>query len=228
MDTLGIQALTERVRGIPEHQPLYTHDNLLVLLLVCFFVLAAVLSDRKGFLGNMLKGFFLPREDAEEGNTLRYLYMRIGMLGVSFVSAALLLSVYLAGSGALTMIFLVLLLALYGVKQGLFWLVNWTFFGRQRAELWRNSYSNWAVLSAIPLYSCALFAILSDWGCITATRVSLVVLFLLEIGLLFRSSHIFLVKKYGGLHLFVYLCALELMPLLILGKALVLYVCVRD
>ena len=100
MDTISIQALTDRVQGIPGHQPLYTHDCLVATLFVCFFVLAAVLSDRGGFLGNMLKGFFLPREDAEDTTTIRRLYMRRGMLGVTFVSGALLLSLCFINSAS--------------------------------------------------------------------------------------------------------------------------------
>ena len=96
-DTLAI-TWSEKVQGIPNHAPLYTDDLLVILLLGCFFIMAAVLSDKDGFLGGILKGFFLPREDSsEEGfNTLRGLYMRLGMLVVSFFSVAVLISAYIS------------------------------------------------------------------------------------------------------------------------------------
>ncbi|MBO7267761.1 MAG: DUF4271 domain-containing protein [Bacteroidaceae bacterium] len=231
-DTLAM-AWVERVQGIPDHVPLYADDLLVALLLGCFFVMSAVLSDKEEFLGGILKGFFLPREDAsgEAPNTVRALYMRLGMLVVSFLSVAVLISAYVLqrvdlglSIGALIMYSFVALLVLYVAKQGLYWIVNWTFFDTRRAELWRNCYDSWQMLSGVLAYLCALCVVFGDWSASTVVKALLVWLVLAEIGLFFKSFHIFLAKKYGGLQLFVYLCTLELIPLLFIGKALVLYV----
>lgn len=232
MDTVSIQMLPEKVQGIIDDAPLCTNNCLILILLVCFFVLSAVLSDKDNFLGNMLKGFFLPRESSEDApNTIRRLYMRIGMLSVLCISLALLLSVYvtqMTGNTSpnlqMTLQFSAFLIGLYIIKQSLFWVVNMTFFDRHRAVLWHNCYINWLALSSIPAFLFALFVVFIDSNPDTTTWLALTMLFFTEIGLFFRAFHIFFGKRYGVLHLFVYLCTLELMPLLFLGKALVLYV----
>lgn len=232
MDTVSTQMLPEKVQGIMNDAPLCTNNCLILTLLVCFFILSAVLADKDNFLGNMLKGFFLPRENSEDApNTIRRLYMRIGMLSVLCISLALLLSVYvtqMTGSTSpnlqMTLLFSALLIGLYIIKQGLFWVVNMTFFDRHRAVLWHNSYISWLALSSIPTFLFALFVVFIDPNPNTTTWLAFAMLFFTGIGLFFKAFHIFLAKKYGGLQLFVYLCTLELMPLLFLGKALVLYV----
>ena len=231
MNTIDIQT-AERIQGVPNDIPLYADNSLVMILLASFFVLSAVLADKDGFISDILKGFFLPRESSENlPNTMRRLYMRIGMLLVSFISGALLLSVYVSQMTEVTLpnskligLFFISLIALYTIKQGLFWIVNWIFFDRQQTLLWHSCYSNWAALSGIPLYICALFAVFGDWNANFIAWTVLIVLFLVEIGLFFRAFHIFLAKRYGSLQLFVYLCTLEVMPLLFIGKALILCV----
>ena len=231
MNTIDIQT-AERIQGVPNDIPLYADNSLVMILLASFFVLSAVLADKDGFISDILKGFFLPRESSENlPNTMRRLYMRIGMLLVSFISGALLLSVYVSQMTEVTLpnskligLFFISLIALYTIKQGLFWIVNWIFFDRQQTLLWHSCYSNWAALSGIPLYICTLFAVFGDWNANFIAWTVLTVLFLVEIGLFFRAFHIFLAKRYGSLQLFVYLCTLEVMPLLFIGKALILCV----
>lgn len=220
----------EQIQGIPNDLPLYADNYLVIVLLASFFILSAVLADKDGFIADILKGFFLPRESSENlPNTMRRLYMRIGMLLVSFISVALLLSVYVSQvtdinlpNSKLTGIFFIVLIALYAVKQGLFWIVNWIFFDRQQTALWYSCYSNWIALSGIPLYICSLFSVFMNWNAYIIAWIALIILFLIEIGLFFRAFHIFSTKRYGSLQLFVYLCTLEVMPLLFIGKALIL------
>ena len=223
----------ERIQGIPNNPPLYADNYLVVTLLVCFFILSAVLSDKDGFISDILKGFFLPRENSENSpnTTMRKLYMHIGMLLVSFISGALLLSVYVSQSKGLNLpdirltgTFFAAIIALYVIKQGLFWIVNWIFFDRQQTALWYSCYSNWLSLSGIPLYICILFSVFMNWSACIIAWTALIELSFMEIGLFFRAFHIFLTKRHGSLQLFVYLCTLEVMPLLFIGKALILYI----
>ena len=71
---------------------------------------------------------------------------------------------------------------------------------------------------------CRQIVALDSWsgGYLTPILI-FAMLFFTGIGLFFKAFHIFLAKKYGGLQLFVYLCTLELIPLLLVGKALVQY-----
>lgn len=223
---------TERIPGIPVMEPLYVNDCFVGVLLVSFFVLSVVLSCGWKMLEGILSDFFLPREYTKEGTkTTHALYMRLGMYSVSFMTTALFFAVYVIRHGALemaqgfrlTLLFLALLVAVYVLKQGLYRAVNWVFFDKVQALAWRWSYSNWVILSGILMFVISLSSVFFDLSAHALDILLVLYIVLIEICLFFKAFHIFYAKKYGVLLLIVYLCTLELMPLLLAGKALVLY-----
>ena len=223
---------TERIQGIPIVEPLYANDSFVCMLLACFFILSAALSSGGKMLEDILSDFFLPREYAKEGTkTTHALYMRLGMFSISFMATALFFAVYVIRSGAfemtqgfrLTLLFFVLLVAVYALKQGLYRAVNWVFFDKMQAVAWRWSYSNWVILSGVLMFLISLSSVFFDLSAHALSILLVSYVILVEICLFFKAFHIFYAKKYGVLLLIVYLCTLELMPLLLAGKALVLY-----
>ncbi len=221
-----------QIQAIPISQPHYANDLWVCGILACTFCMAAVLSDRKHYLTHLLKGFFLPRENAIEGvRTSNIVYLRISMYLVSLASASLLLALYVSGKTPTAMDAGMLWLTagigtglFYLLRIGLFAMTNRIFFDPATTKTWEQSYASWTILSSIPLFLMAVTAIFFN----LAPKA---ILFLLAIGgsalemcLLYKAFHIFSVKKYGILQIFVYLCTLELMPLLVAAKALVLFV----
>ena len=221
-----------QIQAIPISQPHYANDLWVCGILVCTFCMAAVLSDRKHYLTHLLKGFFLPRENAIEGvRTSNIVYLRISMYVVSLASAALLLALYISGKAPTTMEDGLLWLTagigtglFYLLRIGLFAITNRIFFDPTTTKAWEQSYANWSILSSIPLYLVAVVAIFTNLSSQAILLLLVICLSALEMCLLYKAFHIFSVKKYGILKIFVYLCALELMPLLVAGKALVLFV----
>ncbi len=221
-----------QIQAIPISQPHYANDLWVCGILVCTFCMAAVLSDRKHYLTHLLKGFFLPRENAIEGvRTSNIVYLRISMYVVSLASAALLLALYISGKAPTTMEDGLLWLTagigaglFYLLRIGLFAITNRIFFDPTTTKAWEQSYASWSILSSIPLYLVAVIAIFTNLSPQVILLLLTVCLAALEMCLLYKAFHIFSVKKYGILKIFVYLCALELMPLLVAGKALVLFV----
>ena len=230
---MGLMNLVaEPVPHVLVSPPCYADNFMVCMLLVCAFILAAVLSDRKGYLLQLLKGFFLPRESAIEGvRTTRVVYLRIGMYIVNLISAAQLLAIYVAersswtyGYGRLCLFSGMAIALFYLVKMLLFALTDRIFFDFSTTKAWEQSYARLTILSGVPLFLMAVVAVFFNVSLNVLLCMFFVVLILLEICLLYRAFHIFLSKKYGILQFFVYLCALELMPLLVMGKALVLFV----
>lgn len=225
-------ALAERVQGIPVLQPLYTDDLMVGGLIVCALILAAVMSDRKYFLSRLLKGFFLPRENAVESvRTTNVIYMRLGMHIVTFVSAGLLLTAYASGTSLgiaynnfLWLFASIAVLSFHLLRRLLFIMTDRIFLDSATSSAWENNYTNWAVLSGIPLYLSAVITIFFNLAPSNILRLLGICIILLELCLLYKAFHIFSSKKHGILQLFVYLCTLELIPLLVAGKALVLFV----
>ena len=221
-----------QIQAIPISQPHYANDLWVCGILVCTFCMAAVLSDRKHYLTHLLKGFFLPRENAIEGvRTSNIVYLRISMYVVSLASAALLLALYISGKAPTTMEDGLLWLTagigaglFYLLRMGLFAITNRIFFDPTTTKAWEQSYANWSILSSIPLYLVAVVAIFTNLSSQAILLLLVICLAALEMCLLYKAFHIFSAKKYGILQIFIYLCTLELMPLLVAAKALVLFV----
>lgn len=221
-----------QIQAIPISQPHYANDLWVCGILACTFCMAAVLSDRKHYFTHLLKGFFLPRENAIEGvRTSNIVYLRISMYLVSLASASLLLALYISGKAPTTMEDGLLWLTagigiglFYLLRIGLFAITNRIFFDSTTTKAWEQSYASWSILSSIPLYLVAVIAIFTNLSSQAILLLLVVCLAALEMCLLYKAFHIFSSKKYGILQIFVYLCALELMPLLVAAKALVLFV----
>ena len=224
--------LVERVQGIPALQSLYADDLMVGVLIVCGLILAAVMADRKGFLSRLLKGFFLPRENAVESvRTTNVLNMRIGMYIVAFASAGLLLTIYatdksigILNDGVLWLLATAAVVSFHLLRVLLFTLTDRIFLDSSTLSAWEHSYSNWAILAGLPLYIWAVIAIFFNLAPSAVLWLLGATFILIEICLLYKAFHIFSGKKYGILQLFVYLCTLELIPLLLAVKALVLFV----
>ena len=224
--------LMEHVQATPVPQPYYA-DNLLVCgILACTFILAIVLSDRKHYLFRLLKDFFLPRENTIEGiRTTNIVYLRIFMYSITFASTSLSLALYAIGKsfetishGMLWAIIGAMVLLFYLLKLLLFAATNRIFFDSITTKTWEQGYACWTILSGIPLYLLAVVAIFFNLSSQSILLLLIACFAILEMCLLYKAFHIFSAKKYGILQIFIYLCTLELMPLLVAGKALVLFV----
>ena len=224
--------LAERIQGIPALQPFYSDDLMIGGLIVCGLILAIVLSDRKFFLPRLFKAFFLPRENSLESmRTTNVAYMRLGMYLVAASSFGLLLTTFAAKSSwsiddtRLCWAFATAFVALFHLTRVLlFTITNHIFLDKATHTAWERSYANWAILSSIPLYLLAVIIVFFSLTPPTILWLLGGCTILLESCLAYKAFHIFSGKKYGVLQLFMYLCALELIPLLIAGKALVFFV----
>ena len=224
--------LTEQMQAIPVSLPHYTNDLMTCGILLCAFLLASVFSDRKRYFGRLLKTFFLPRENAVEGiRTTNIIYQRIFMYTVGLISTTLLLTLYTSDKltdtiahGMLWLVACISIILFYLLRRVLFAITNRIFFDPATTKVWEQSYACWTLLSSLPLYLLAVAALFLNLSAQTVILLLAICLVLLEICLLYKAFYIFSAKKYGILQIFVYLCTLELMPLLVAGKALVLFV----
>ena len=220
-----------QVQAIPASQPHYANNLWVCGILVCTFILAIVLSDRKHYLARLLKDFFLPRENTIEGvRTTNIVYLRIFMYSISLVTTALLVALYASEKsfdmtpGRLWLIATIAISLCYILKILIFAITNRIFFDPSTTKTWEQGYACWSILSSIPLYLLATITVFFNLPSQAIFILLGICMVLLEICLLYKAFHIFSSKKHGILQIFVYLCTLELMPLLVIGKALVLFV----
>ena len=224
--------LVEQIQAIPVSHPHYFDNFLVCGILACTFILAIVFSDRKRYFSRLLKEFFLPRESTIEGiRTTNIVYQRLFMYFVSFSSIALLLALYASekllgsmGHGILWLISCISIVLFYLLRRGVFAITNRIFFDSATIKTWEQSYSCWTILSSVPLFLLTVIVLFLNIPSQSTLLLLTICFALLEICLLYKAFYIFSAKKYGILQIFIYLCTLELMPLLLVGKALVLFV----
>ena len=224
--------LVDQIQAMPVSQPHHANDLVTCGILLCAFMLATVFSDRKHYFYRLLKNFFLPRENTIEGiRTTNVVYQRLFMYIVGFVSTALLLTLYawdkpfdFMGHGMMWFITSLSTALFYLLRRGIFAITNRIFFDASTTKAWEQSYANWTILSSVPLYLLAVVVLFLDIPTQSVLPLLAICFALLEICLLYKAFHIFSAKRYGILQIFIYLCTLELMPLLVAGKALVLFV----
>ena len=106
------------------------------------------------------------------------------------------------------------------LKQRLYHVVHSTFFTPARRLLWRRSYARLFLLQTTLLFPLALATVYLHLTPENIAYGAAGVLLFVKTWLLKDSFSRFFDKIHGLLHLFVYFCALEALPLLLLGSAL--------
>ncbi len=219
----------ERIQSIPAEQPLYANNCYVTILLAGLFILVVALSDKGNLLGNILNQFFLPRKRTDEGvKTTSSQYIQLGLFANAFITTALFLTIYIIRRGnhaavhdyRILCLLFVALIAAFLFKQGVYKAVNWVFSDKSQMNLWQHCYANWAIISGLSMYVTTMVTVFLDLCSTTMTILLIAHIILIETCLFLKAFHIFLTKKHGGLQLFIYLCTLEIMPLLVAGKAL--------
>ena len=116
--------------------------------------------------------------------------------------------------------FLILWIVYFLTKRLMVNFVNWVFFRKEKILTWQRAYTFLYVAEAMLFL---LFATVATYLKFPPDEVLLLafgLVILVKIVLLFKTYQIFFPKMYGTLHLIVYFCTLELMPLLALQHVL--------
>lgn len=204
-----------------------------VMLLAGILLAAAILLRLKGETKNLLRAFFFPipgkKEDPLTEDPLRWT-TRILSVGLLAISAALIsFVIILPGIGyfpfpespyVLMAAFLVLWLTYFVAKRLLVGFVNWIFFRGEKILTYQRAYTLLMCFQSLLFLMLAMVAVCLPFS---PQKLLFVVLIALGIGkmlLFFKTYAIFFPKIYGALHLFVYFCTLELLPVLVLWRIL--------
>lgn len=210
------------------------NDNLVTgSLLVCLVLLVYAVNKTRRQLLQQTKNFFYPprrrsstfiAETSIESSSRRYIYLQLAILGgvmlfgysqnkfdnfLGQLSPRMLLAIYLIG-------FFICLLG----KQLILSFVNWIFFPKKKQKAWNDIYSYIVSVESIIFFPLALAYVYFQLPYKTAMGIFIFILLSIKILLAFKTYYIFFRKSYGLFHLFVYLCALEVMPLLAIWKTL--------
>lgn len=202
-------------------------DVVALLLFGCFFATAYVVSRSKKFLLQLVKDFLLHRTRTSifansTASDMRYLLLLI--VQTAILGGVLLLNIVAVGrpevlghisSLALLGIYIGLLLVYIVVKWIVYSFLGWIFFDSEHTNLWLESYSTLLYYLGFALFPFTLLTVYFHLNISLSVIICMFLLIFTKILMLFKWLKLFCVDIYGGLLIFLYFCALEIMPCLV-------------
>lgn len=208
-------------------------DNVVTLALLLGFLLAVwVVSRSMRYLFAQLKDFFYPpeRDDSLTTGTGNELKGQIFLIFQTCVVMGLMFFTYT--QEYLTDVFnqvspykllaldIGLLIVYYVLKVLLYQFVNWVFFDSRSRRLWMEAFLLTVLAEGLLLLPVTLLVVYFEMSIRYAILIFMVVVLVLKSLLLYKSYQIFFSYKLGGVHLILYFCTLEVIPLLVLWRVI--------
>lgn len=212
---------------------IWRDDGVVCTMLLCFLLTLLIYGMSKRYLPRRIKSFFYPgkshkpaepsvMEDVKRVTPLLYLQVSllVGVLFYGYARDAFQLSRTAFISMAHIGIFAVVSLLMLLFKNGLYGLVHNVFFPAPQRQLWAEHISLINLVESLLLFVLTVLAVFMPFSPMVTLYSLVITLLLVKIFLLFKAFTTFFKKKHGVLHIFVYFCALEAVPLVVLWATL--------
>ena len=232
-DLHAVQEVDSGFEGTPISYSPRTDDAIALTLLVCFFLSSIALARGKKFLSQQVKDFVLHRErtsifDSSTAADVRYLLVLVlqtcVLSGITFlnyfhdtcpalmdhVSSLLLLGIYVG-----------FCLAYFLLKWLLYMFLGWTFFDKNKTNIWLESYSALIYYVGFALFSFVLFLVYFDLSLTNLVIIGAIILIFTKILMFYKWIKLFFHQFSGLFLLILYFCALEIVPCLLLYQGMI-------
>ena len=229
-DLHAVQEVDSGFEGTPISYSPRTDDAIALTLLACFFLSSIALARGKKFLSQQVKDFVLHRErtsifDSSTAADVRYLLVLVlqtcVLSGITFfnyfhdtcpalmdhVSSLLLLGIYVG-----------FCLAYFLLKWLLYMFLGWTFFDKNKTNIWLESYSALIYYVGFALFPFVLFLVYFDLSLTNLVIIGSIILIFTKILMFYKWIKLFCGNLYGILLLILYFCALEIIPCFIMYR----------
>ena len=232
-DLHAVQEVDSGFEGTPISYSPRTDDAIALTLLACFFLSSIALARGKKFLSQQVKDFVLHRErtsifDSSTAADVRYLLVLVlqtcVLSGITFlnyfhdtcpalmdhVSSLLLLGIYVG-----------FCLAYFLLKWLLYMFLGWTFFDKNKTNIWLESYSALIYYVGFALFPFVLFLVYFDLSLTNLVIIGSIILIFTKILMFYKWIKLFF-HQFSGLSLLIlYFCALEIVPCLLLYQGMI-------
>ena len=232
-DLHAVQEVDSGFEGTPISYSPRTDDAIALTLLVCFFLSSIALARGKKFLSQQVKDFVLHRErtsifDSSTAADVRYLLVLVlqtcVLSGITFlnyfhdtcpalmdhVSSLLLLGIYVG-----------FCLAYFLLKWLLYVFLGWTFFDKNKTNIWLESYSALIYYVGFALFPFVLFLVYFDLSLTNLVIIGSIILIFTKILMFYKWIKLFFHQFSGLFLLILYFCALEIVPCLLLYQGMI-------
>ena len=232
-DLHAVQEVDSGFEGTPISYSPRTDDAIALTLLACFFLSSIALARGKKFLSQQVKDFVLHRErtsifDSSTAADVRYLLVLVlqtcVLSGITFlnyfhdtcpalmdhVSSLLLLGIYVG-----------FCLAYFLLKWLLYMFLGWTFFDKNKTNVWLESYSALIYYVGFALFPFVLFLVYIDLSLTNLVIIGSIILIFTKILMFYKWIKLFFHQFSGLFLLILYFCALEIVPCLLLYQGMI-------
>lgn len=232
-DLHAVQEVDSGFEGTPISYSPRTDDAIALTLLACFFLSSIALARGKKFLSQQVKDFVLHRErtsifDSSTAADVRYLLVLVlqtcVLSGITFlnyfhdtcpalmdhVSSLLLLGIYVG-----------FCLAYFLLKWLLYMFLGWTFFDKNKTNIWLESYSALIYYVGFALFPFVLFLVYFDLSLTNLVIIGSIILIFTKILMFYKWIKLFFHQFSGLFLLILYFYALEIVPCLLLYQGMI-------
>jgi len=208
-------------------------DGIAIILLLSFFISAVLIGKNKKGIVQRIRDFFLNKERsslfsqglASQSALIVYFSIQTALLlGVFFLNFFYDLHInFIDDNNSLIILGIyTLIIGIYLLlKQVIYRFIAWMFFDSKQHELWLISYNTLLAFFSFILYPSLLFIIYFDLEFNYVILLGLSLFFIMKLVMFYKWIYLFLNDIYGLLRLFLYFCALEILPCLIVYQGLV-------
>lgn len=232
-DLHAVQAIDSGFEGTPIPYSPRADDAIALTLLACFFLSSIALARGKKFLFQQVKDFVLHRErtsifDSSTAADVRYLLVLVlqtcVLSGITFfnyfhdtcpalmshVSPFLLLGIYVG-----------FCLAYFLLKWLVYMFLGWTFFDKNKTNIWLESYSALIYYVGFALFPFVLFLVYFDLSLTNLVIIGSIILIFTKILMFYKWIKLFFHQLSELFLLILYFCALEIIPCLLLYQGMI-------
>ena len=233
VDLHAVQEVDSGFEGTPISYSPRTDDAIALTLLACFFLSSIALARGKKFLSQQVKDFVLHRErtsifDSSTAADVRYLLVLVlqtcVLSGITFlnyfhdtcpalmnrVSPLLLLGIYVG-----------FCLAYFLLKWLIYMFLGWTFFDKNKTNIWLESYSALISYVGFALFPFVLSLVYFDLSLTNLVIIGAIILIFTKILMFYKWIKLFFHQFSGLFLLILYFCALEIVPCLLLYQGMI-------
>lgn len=215
------------IQGVFIPQTIKSNEWVLGCLFVCFFITSLVLSQWKAAIKLGFRDFFSTHERTFNDQSSNDIYMKVMLILQFCILLAILSSLFFVTIGSaetLTSLpeYLFIgaccILLFIGVKWIVYKFVNWIFFDAIKCKQWITSYFFILYMMSLVLLPVTFVFLFVEMPSSFIKNTAVLLMICFNILLFYRAFCIFFNKIHGLFYLIVYLCTLEILPLLVVWK----------
>ena len=209
-------------------------DNFITsLLLLCFVLACIAFSKSKHFIIRQAKAFFRTQREGttvitETSSEVRFQLFSVVQtcllvaIGYFIYSKASIGDTFIIEQNLVISIYAGCVMGYFLLKAFLYSLAGWVFFDKKKNEQWLKAYLFLLSCEGVLLFPAVMLLSYFDLSLQVAVTYALIVLVLVKMLSFYKSYLIFFKRNGIFLQIFLYFCALEVVPLFALWGGLVL------